>query len=125
MRKPARHLAVAGAVLMTLSGRSAAQQPPAPATPVTASHRFAGVVLDSAGSPVPLAELRLTVADGRLVAGTSDHAGRFSLPGVPAGPARIEVRRLGYRPYVERVVVPETDAAGDTTRILLAATAAQ
>lgn len=125
MRKPARRLAVAGALFVMLGGRIDAQQPAPPTTPGPASRRFIGVVLDSAGTAVPFAELRLTAADGRRVAGTTDEAGRFSLPDIPAGPARLEVRRLGYRPYVELVTVPATGGAAEGTRILLAATAAQ
>jgi hypothetical protein len=124
MRKPVRCLLCAGWMLMMLGGRAGAQRAPSPATSVATLHQLAGVVLDSAGTAVPLADLRLTVADGRGFASSTDERGRFRIAGIPAGIGQLEVKRLGFRPYVRSVVVPQADAAGDM-RIFLAPAVAQ
>src|SRR4051812_883662 len=123
MRKPSRHVALAGALLVMLAGRSEAQREVR--SSAASSHRVAGIVVDSAGSAVAFADVRLRDAEGRQRVGATDEGGRFSLTGLPAGPAQLEVRRLGYRPYAQPLVVPETDAPGAGTRIVLAAAAAQ
>jgi hypothetical protein len=132
MRKPARHLIVTGTLIVMLGAPADAQRLPSSGagdasstgTNAAALHRLAGVVLDSASSPVTLADLRLTTADGRRFVDVTDAAGRFQLIGVPAGPARLEVRRLGFRPYSQPLMVADADTAGGV-RILLTATAAQ
>lgn len=55
-----------------------------------------GLVRDSAGHPIPGVEVRLKGAD-ILYARTNDSGG-FRLPGMPAGPTSIVVRRLGFAP---------------------------
>jgi hypothetical protein len=126
MRKAARHLALTGALLLVLGARSGAQRVASHAASAADSHRLAGTVLDSAGSAVPFADLRLTAGDGRRFAGSSDEAGRFHFAGLPAGPVRLEVRRLGFRPHVLSIVVPQMDAdAAAGMRIRLDAAAVQ
>jgi hypothetical protein len=123
MRKAVRRLLCAGGMLVMLGALAGAQRAPSPATSVAILHQLTGVVLDSAGTAVPLADLGLT-ADGRRFASSTDERGRFHLAGVPAGVWRLEVKRLGYRPYVRSVVVADGDAAGEM-RVVLAPAAAQ
>lgn len=68
------------------------------------SASVSGVVRDAisgdalAGVVVSLTDLdRATVTDG---------AGRYTFPGVPAGPQHLLVRRIGYRPHTLHALVP-------------------
>jgi hypothetical protein len=128
MRKPARQVALASAVLATSilmpGARAAAQRPASSDATAAAALRVAGVVLDSGGAAVPFADVRLAMPDGRRFASSSDETGRFRFSGLPPGPARVEVRRIGFRPYAQEIVVAETEAATGM-RILLAVAAAQ
>jgi hypothetical protein len=127
MRKPARQRAVVGALIAMssiMSGVPAgAQHAASPLTSTAGPPGVAGVVVDSGGVVVPLADVQVTTPDGRRFASSSDQAGRFHLSGVPAGPAMLEVRRLGFRPYAQRIVVTGTDTT--PMRVLLTAAAAQ
>lgn len=124
MRKSARCLVLAGGLLVTVSPRTAAQNAAAPPAGAARLHELAGVIVDSAGSAVPFADVRLTTDNGRRFAGASDDAGRFRLAGVPDGPAQLEVRRLGFRPYLRAVAVPAVDP-GAEMRVLLTRAPAQ
>lgn len=61
---------------------------------------FAGQVIDTYwGEPVEGAVVQLTETlrrDGTRIIGITDAEGRFSLPGVPPGPSRVSVSRIGY-----------------------------
>jgi protocatechuate 3,4-dioxygenase beta subunit len=64
---------------------------------------LAGRVVDSAGSPVADAEVRLLLADGAFAdslrqRGRSDSAGRFDLPHIPRGRYHLEAHKKGYGP---------------------------
>lgn len=71
-----------------------AAPPPAAAEPLRRTGRLTGTVLD-AGSDRPLAGANATV-DGLRAGAASDAHGRFSIGGLPAGPATLTVRYLGY-----------------------------
>ena len=84
-----------------------------------------GLIVDTAGAPVPLASVRLST-DGYHEALLSDATGHFAFLVVPIGRAQLEVRRLGFRP-ISRVLVV-TGAANDaldSTRVILPAIAAE
>jgi len=67
------------------------------ATPLVAhaQGRIQGVVRDSAGARIVGAEIRLA---GSSQATVTDDKGAFDFAGVPAGTARLSVRRLGFAP---------------------------
>jgi hypothetical protein len=118
MRKSANLLGVAAGALVLLGAGAAAQRAPSPPSTASAPHHLGGVVLDSAGTAVPLADLRLTASDGRQFRSSADERGRFRLAGIPAGSARLEAKRLGYLPAVRAVIVPESDSVADIQMIL-------
>lgn len=60
---------------------------------------IAGVVQDAAHRPLLGAEARI----GQRRVALSDSTGRFVLRGVPAGPAELVVRRIGYVPATVRI----------------------
>jgi hypothetical protein len=62
---------------------------------------LAGKVIDENGVAVSSAKLTLEAA-GALFATTSDEAGRFLLPSIPAGTYAIRVEKPGYYAYVGR-----------------------
>jgi hypothetical protein len=61
--------------------------------------RYAGFVSDSAGNPVIYAEVRLTPFKNSIHETRTDAAGHFVLTALPAGPAQMNVRRLGFHPF--------------------------
>jgi hypothetical protein len=63
-----------------------------------ATRTIRGTVSDSAGRPIPRAEISTTGSHGDVIAARSDDRGAFALPGVPNGPARVAVRAVGYQP---------------------------
>lgn len=99
-------LLVAAAMAAGLSG-AAAQAPRA---------TLAGVVRDSAGNPVPGAEVRFLGAED-LVARTNDSGG-FRLGALPAGPGRFRFRRMGFQP----AIVTLTLRSGQTDSLVLSLT---
>jgi hypothetical protein len=76
------------------------------------SARLSGVVRDSAGGAIARAQL---TAHG--VRGLSDSAGHFALEGLPAGPATLYVRRLGFEPL--NVTLELALGRSDSLRIVL------
>jgi outer membrane receptor protein involved in Fe transport len=73
-----------------------------------------GVVTD-ASSRQPVPDAQVFVRGTRLGVSTDDR-GRFTLAGLPAGPAELSVQRLGYTPTSRRVVL----SAGVTDTIEIA-----
>ena len=62
-----------------------------------------GQVLDTRGRPVPFA----SVAVPALTRGTTaDENGRFTLPGLPAGPHQLQVSAVGYATATRTVMLP-------------------
>lgn len=72
----------------------AAQAPgqPSDTTVAKGTIMLVGTVRDAAGRPIAGAELRV----GQRHVALSDTAGRFLLPGMPAEPMELVVRRIGY-----------------------------
>jgi hypothetical protein len=77
-----------------------------------------GVVRDSAGAPIPEADVSIAAAH---ILTRSDNSGAFLLTRVSLGPTEISVRRLGYVPQSLQIDVPPT--GGDTLIITMAAQA--
>ncbi len=69
-----------------------------------------GSVTDTAG--VPIYGAIVTVAGGSSASRTNDR-GEFSIRGVPAGPAEIAVRRLGFFPLKKSVQARAPQGGGD------------
>ena len=92
------------ALLDPMARRVVAQDPaPAPSAR-TAAFRVTGIVKDSAGAPVPEAEVTLTAEGAVLQHVVTDAAGRFALHDVPAGRLALGVHRLGYQARTVSVV---------------------
>ncbi len=86
---------------------AAAAAAPAAAPPVT------GVVQDTAGVPLPNARVMVTGL-GRTV--STDHQGRFTFRGLPAGSHHLSASLIGYAPAHAEVTVP---ADGDEVRVTI------
>jgi len=96
------------ALLVPLALPVAAQDSARAPAATTPAYQVTGTVKDSAGAPVPEAEV--TVIEGatlrRPVA--TDAQGRFELRDVPAGRLTVRVRRLGYQPRTVDVLLGAT-----------------
>lgn len=95
-------------------------QAPVESTPASVLATVHGVVRNAAtGEPLPRALVRI---EGDADTGTlTDNQGRFELPGVPAGPQTIRVRKPGFqdRPYATEDVGYQGD--GPAHNVLVAA----
>lgn len=85
------------AALYLLPGAVAAQ----------ATGTIVGTVRDTGGRPVAHAQVRVAGRTGGSVAGLD---GRYRIPGVTAGPARLQVQILGFAPDSATVTVPPGDS---------------
>ena len=97
------------ALLVPLALPVAAQDSARAPAATTPAYQVTGTVKDSAGAPVPEAEVTLierATTLRRPVA--TDAQGRFELRDVPAGRLTVRVRRLGYQPRTVDVVVGAT-----------------
>jgi hypothetical protein len=79
----------------------------APAFPqATAVAEVGGNVFDSTGAALPSAQVTMTETDKGLTRTTiSDDRGHYSLPNLPVGPYRLEVRLPGFKDYVQNGIV--------------------
>ena len=78
------------------------------------------VVADDGGEPVARASVTV-VPRGAAPRGTStDDRGRFRVLAVPAGPATVRVRILGYRALNQEIEVPAGDTVSVTLRLVVA-----
>jgi TonB-linked SusC/RagA family outer membrane protein len=89
------------------------------ATAQATTGTIAGRVVDSA-SNAPIPNVRVTVAGSNAAAVTNDD-GRFVLSGVPAGSARLRLRRLGYAAREILVTVNTGEAATANLALLRSA----
>ncbi len=96
------------ALLDPMTRRVAAQDLPPAVSAQTAPFRVTGIVKDSAGAPVPEAEVTVMKRGTLRRPVATDAQGRFELRDVPAGHLTIRVRRLGYQPRTVDVVVGAT-----------------
>ena len=61
-----------------------------------------GVVSDATGGSVPGAEVKITEIEKQFSrSATSDAAGRFTFPGLPVGPYRLDVSASGFKGYTQ------------------------
>ena len=76
----------------------------APSTPLAAqgTGRITGTVTDSS-SGRPVSDVQVSVS-GVRVGATTDAQGRYAIGGVPAGPRRLEARRIGFVPFAGHTV---------------------
>lgn len=88
-----RQIALAGALLLSVGSFAEAQR----------AGWVRGYVRDSAGAPVPQADVAV-VAVHQLTRAADD--GYFALRNIPAGDVVLSVRRLGYTPQSIAVTVP-------------------
>ena len=110
---------VASAILLAPAGvRAQAASPVAPPSVLPTSRGLAGVVRDSAGHPIPLAEVR---ARGNLLVARSDDSGRFNVPQMPPGARGVFVRRLGFAPA--RALITASSGDIDSVVVVLVAVA--
>ncbi|MFL5581787.1 MAG: SusC/RagA family TonB-linked outer membrane protein, partial [Gemmatimonadaceae bacterium] len=72
-----------------------------------------GRVLEAAGNR-PIGDAQVLV-DGTTMRATTNAAGEFTIPGVPAGPRAVSARRIGFAPGTQRVEV----VAGQTATVSL------
>jgi hypothetical protein len=70
-----------------------------PAQSSRASGSLRGQVTDPSGAVVVGASVTVMTASGATLSGTSDKLGAYSIQGVPAGSAMVEVRASGFTPY--------------------------
>ena len=101
-RGVARAVVGIGALVLSESfARGArAQNPPNPVVPLPPA-TVSGVVVDSAGIPIPHAVFSVVGESLRVI---TDSQGRFRLT-VPPGPRLVAVRALGYRPLMWAVTL--------------------
>jgi outer membrane receptor for ferrienterochelin and colicin len=91
---------LAAALSLVLSAPLVAQEPARQVAPTTRTGRIVGKVLDAGtGAPVVGAVVEVVGISGPPRS-TSGINGRYSLDVVPAGPASIRVRMIGYTPKV-------------------------
>jgi hypothetical protein len=97
MRRPAARFLLVGTVCLAhpaavrVQAYVAAQQ--------SILFRYAGFVSDSMGNVVSYAEVRVTPFKSSIHETRTDAAGHFVLTALPAGPAQMNVRRLGFHPF--------------------------
>src|ERR1700676_2671640 len=68
----------------------------------TAVAQVSGTVSDSSGGAIANAQVAMTETDKHLVRTTvSDAAGGYTLPNLPVGPYRLEVKSAGFKDYAQ------------------------
>jgi hypothetical protein len=94
-RTPALRLpTLAWVVAATVSHPLGAQNPASPGP--TAPYAIKGIVTDTAGQPVPGAEILLSDGSRDVRTTRSEIDGRFEFRGLRAAPVSVRARRLGY-----------------------------
>ena len=74
--------------------------------------QISGTVKDSTGAAIPGAVVTVTQTDTGTVRTTaSDAAGVYSLPSLPLGPYKMEVRKEGFSTYLQSGIVLQVDSA--------------
>jgi len=74
--------------------------------------QISGTVKDASGLGIPGAEVTVTQTDtGVTRTAQSDANGIFSLPSLPLGPYRMEVKKEGFSTYVQSGIVLQVDTA--------------
>jgi len=74
--------------------------------------QITGTVQDSRGLAVPGAEITVTQTDTGLARSAQSGAnGSYSLPSLPIGPYRLEVKKTGFSTYIQNGIVLQVDTA--------------
>src|SRR5580658_2150436 len=74
--------------------------------------QITGTVKDSSGLAVPGADITVTQTDtGVTRSAQTGAAGEYSLPSLPIGPYRLEVKKQGFSTYVQNGIVLQVDTA--------------
>ena len=74
--------------------------------------QISGTVKDASGSAIPGAEVTVTQTDtGVTRTAQTDANGIYSLPSLPLGPYRLEVKKEGFSTYVQSGIVLQVDTA--------------
>jgi hypothetical protein len=74
--------------------------------------QITGTVQDSSGLAVPGAEITVTQTDTGLTRSAQSGAtGNYSLPSLPIGPYRLEVKKAGFSTYIQDGIVLQVDTA--------------
>ena len=77
-----------------------------------ATSQISGTVKDATGGVVVGAEITVTQTDtGVTRSATSDASGVYSLPSLPLGPYRMEVKKEGFTTYVQSGIVLQVASA--------------
>jgi len=116
-----RFALIAGSLaLAPTTVRAQAETPVPPTSALPAPRALVGLVRDSAGHGIPLAEVR---AHGNWLVARSDDSGRFHVPQMPAGARSVFVRRLGFAPV--RAPITPRDGDSDSVEVVLTAVASE
>jgi hypothetical protein len=74
--------------------------------------QISGTVKDASGSAIPGAQVTVTQTDTGLTrTAQADPNGIYSLPSLPLGPYRMEVKKEGFSTYVQSGIVLQVDTA--------------
>lgn len=74
--------------------------------------QISGTVKDASGSAIPGAQVTVTQTDTGLTrTAQTDASGIYSLPSLPLGPYRLEVKKEGFSTYVQTGIVLQVDTA--------------
>jgi hypothetical protein len=74
--------------------------------------QISGTVQDASGSAIPGAQVTVTQTDTGLTrVAETDSSGVYSLPSLPLGPYRMEVKKEGFSSYVQSGIVLQVDTA--------------
>jgi len=69
---------------------------------VTATAQVSGTITDSSGAAIVNADVIMTEIDKHAVhAAKSDSSGSYTLPNLPVGPYRLEVKTPGFKDYIQ------------------------
>ena len=91
-----------------------------------ATSQISGTVKDTSGAVVAGAEITVTQTDtGVSRSTTSDAAGVYSLPSLPLGPYRVEVKKEGFTTYIESGIVLQVASAPTINPVLKVGVVAQ
>lgn len=78
-----------------------------------------GTVADPTGAVIPQAAVTVTNADTSAVrTTTTNNAGQFSLPGLPVGPYRLDVRATGFKNYSQTGIVLQVGNSATVNAVL-------
>src|ERR1700729_1217436 len=74
--------------------------------------QISGTVKDASGSAIPGAQVTVTQTDTGLArTAETDASGVYSLPSLPLGPYRLEVKKEGFSSYIQSGIVLQVDSA--------------